>query len=41
MRNQNNEIIETNNKTRLLIFDEKIKFLFSQHAPIHDVCSLL
>ena len=28
MRNQNSEIIETNNKTRLLIFDDKINFYF-------------
>ena len=34
-------IIETNNLTRLLIFDDKINFLFSQHVPIYDVFSLL
>ena len=28
MRNQNNEKIETNNWTRLLIFDDKINFYF-------------
>ena len=28
MRNQNNEIIKTNNWTRLLIFDDKINFYF-------------
>ena len=28
MRNQNNEIIETNNWTRLLIFDDKTNFYF-------------
>ena len=28
IRNQNNEIIETNNWTRLLIFDDKINFYF-------------
>ena len=28
MRNQNNEKIETNNLTRLLIFDDKINFYF-------------
>jgi len=28
MRNQNNEKIETNNWTRLIIFDDKINFYF-------------
>jgi len=41
MRNQNNEKIETNNWTRLLIFDDKNNFLFSQHFPIHDVCTVM
>ena len=28
MRNQNNEKIETNNSTKLIIFDDKIHFYF-------------
>ena len=39
MRNQNNEKIETNNWTRLLIFDDKINF-FSQPVP-EQLISLL
>ena len=41
MRNQNNEKIETDNWTRVPIFDDKINSFFSEQVPIHDVCSLL